>query len=380
MKKILESSLLRELLRVTIALTLGLSLGFVITALVSKDPVGAYSTLLFGPLSQINRIGDWLEQSITLILAGLAISIVFRAKLWYIGVEGQMIVGATMSGLVALNVPLPPYLRIPLAFIAGAAGAMAWGIIPAVLKAYLNANELVASLMLNTIALKLFEYALKYFIMPPLARSLASPRIDPQFTMSSFIPNLPFLQSIRETWVANTSVTWIVYVTIACVIGAYLLLFKTKFGYELRTMGSNPQFASYGGINVKRTMVLAIMVSGIFAGFAGVHLTLGIYNRLLMDMTAGLGFEGIIVSTLAANHPLGIPFTGLLYGYLKTGADVMERSTDVPRQLVAAIQAVVMLLITAERLLPAFQKRIAETSAKNNKGKKALKEGESNVS
>ena len=91
-----------------------------------------------------------------------------------------------------------------------------------------------------------------------------------------------------------------VYVTLACVIGVYLLLFKTKFGYELRTMGANPKFASYGGINVKRTMMLTILISGLFAGLAGVHLTMAIHNRLLIDMSAGIGFDGIVVSTLAS--------------------------------------------------------------------------------
>ena len=376
MKKFLESKGFRELLRIVLAIAIGLTLGFIITLFVSKEPFEAYKTLLIGPLTQLNRIGDWLEQSITLILVGLAITIVFTGSLWYIGVEGQLILGALASGVVALYLPVPPFWRILIAFLAGMLAGFLWAVVPALLKAYLNVNELVASLMLNTVALKLFEFFLKNYIMPVNARSVSSDLISPQYLLTSFIPDWPFLSSIRNLWTQQTSVTYIIYIEIAAVIIVFYLLYKTPFGYELRTMGSNIKFANYGGVNIKRTMILAMTISGIFAGLAGVHLTLAIHDKLIMGMSAGLGFEGIIVSILAANNPLGVPLAGLLYGYLKTGADIMERTTDVSRELVSIIQALVMLLVTAERLLPTIQRRIEE---KREGNKKPNKKGESNV-
>jgi len=177
-----------------------------------------------------------------------------------------------------------------------------------------------------------------------------------------------------------------VYVIIAAVIFVFFLLYKTPFGYELRTVGSNKEFARYGGINVNKTIILSMMVSGIFAGLAGVHLALAIYNRVLMGMSFGLGFEGINIAILAGNNPLAVPLSSLLYGYLRAGADVMERSSDVSRELVVVIQALVLLLVTAERLLPTIQHRIEEKTengnggSNNNMGTKRTLEGEPNES
>jgi len=170
------------------------------------------------------------------------------------------------------------------------------------------------------------------------------------------------------------------------VIVVYYLLYKTPFGYELRMVGLNAKFARYGGINVNRAVIMSIMVSGVFAGLAGVHITLAIHNKLISNMTSGLGFEGINIAILASNNPLGVPIAGLLYGYLRAGSDVMERSSDVSRELVFVIQAMVLLLVTAERLLPVVRTRIAENQDPENEdgpanAAKQLKkeEGESHV-
>lgn len=381
MKSFFKSKGFREFLRIFLAVVIGLTLGFIITLIVSDDPIGAYKAFLFGPLTRLNRVGDWLEESLTLILLGLTLCIVFNASVFYIGVEGQMILGAMASACVALYVPLPPFWRILLAFIAAMVVGFAWGIIPALLKAYYNASELVTSLMLNTIALKLFEYVLKNFIMHEKSRSVSSDLIGKEFRLGTFIPDWPIFEGIRTLWEKQTNVSIMVYVVIAAVIVVYIMLYKTPFGYEMRTVGSNVKFARYGGINVNRTIIMAICVSGIFAGLAGVHLSLAIHQKLISNMTAGLGFEGINIAILAGNNPLGVPIAGLLYGYLRAGADVMERSSDVSRELVFVIQAMVLLLVTAQRLLPTIQKRIADQRENNdnNGNAKQMKEGGTNV-
>ena len=148
MKNLWRSKGFREFLRVILAIVIGIGLGFVATLFVSKDPVGSYKAFLLGPLSQLNRVGDWLEESTTLIFLGLAVAIVFAAKQFYIGVEGQMVLGAFVAGTIALYAPFPPVIRIILAFVGGSLMGFIWGIIPAVIKAYLNASELVSSLMM----------------------------------------------------------------------------------------------------------------------------------------------------------------------------------------------------------------------------------------
>lgn len=357
LKQFSSSRSFNQFARILLAIGIGLTLGFIITCFVSKDPIGSYQAFLFGPLTRLNRIGDWLEESLTLVLVGLAVSIVFNGKQFYIGVEGQMLLAALTSGAVALYVPLPPILRVPLVFLVGMLTGFLWGLIPAFLKAYLNASELVTSLMMNTIATKLFEYFLKTYMVPPKIGGLYSNTVPADIQLHSFIPNLPFLSGIRSLWESQTSVSTMVYITIAAVLIAYLIIYKTPFGYELRMIGSNIKFARFGGINVPRTIVLSIAISGIFAGLAGVHLVLAIHQKVVMGMSYGLGFEGINIAILSSNNPLGVPIASLLYGYLRAGADIMERTTDVSRELVTIVQASVLLMVTAERLLPTIQKR-----------------------
>jgi len=379
MKNFFKSKGFREFLRVLIALAIGLTFGFIITLFVSETPIEAYKSFLLGPLTRLNRIGDWLEDSLTLVLVGLAMCIVFTAGQWYVGAEGQMILGSLVSGVVVLFVPLPPALRITLAFVVAAIVGFLWAVIPAYLKAYLNASELITSLMLNTIAIKAFEYFLKYYIMPEGSRTMTSARVPVELQLPTFIPDLPFLSSIREIWMKQTSVSIIVYIAIAAVIAAYLLLYKTPFGYELRTVGSNKKFARYGGISINRTVLLAMTVSGIFAGIAGTHLTLAIHNRLIVGMSSGMGFEGVNIATLAQLNPLLVPIASLLYGYMRAGAEVMERTTDVSRELVMVIQAVILLLVTAERLMPTIQQRIADRTEENNNNNGKIKGGTNDV-
>lgn len=366
MKKILQSSAMRELLRVLIAITVALTLGFIITVLVSDDPVGAYKSFLFGPLTKLNRFGDWIEESITLIFLGLAVALVFKAELFSLGQEGQMVLGALAAGAVALFVPLPGYLRIPLAIMAAMVVGFLWGLIPGYLKAYLDANEIVSTLMLNVIALKIYEWLLTYSIKPPDAGYTASATFPAEGTMPTFFPPIPFLGELRTLFMQQTNISIALYLMIIATVVVYYLMYHTPFGYELRMVGANIKFARYGGINTKRTIVLAMAVSGILAGLAGAHVAGGIHRKLILNITFGLGFEGIIVAILARNNPLLIPFTGLAYGYLRAGADVMERTSDMSREMVLVIQAVIILLVTAERIMPMIQKRIRTNRAQRN--------------
>jgi len=371
MKKLFSSKNVRSLLRIVLALGIGLTFGFVITLFVSEEPIDAYSAFLFGPLSQLNRIGDWLEESLTLIFLGLAITIVFSAKQFYIGLEGQMILSALASGAVAIYMPAPAIIRVPAAFLAGMVVSVAWAIIPALLKAYLDASELVTSLMFNTIALRLFEFLLRTYLQLPNTNGIMSERVPEDARLRTFIPNVPFLEGVRNAWIKSTSVSWMVYVAIAAVILAYVLLYKTKFGYEIRAVGANEKFAKYGGINVKRTIMASILVSGIFASLAGTHLVLAITERVVQGMAFGFGFEGINISILSSNNPLGVPIASLFYGYLRAGSDVMERAFDVSRELVFVVQAAVLLLLTAEKLLPVVQQVVTtdeEEAAQLEKG------------
>jgi simple sugar transport system permease protein len=312
-----------------------------------KDTNAAYNAFLLGPLGRPNRWAVWIQDALTLILVGLAIALVFRARQFFLGAEGQIYMGALVSGVIALATGnLPPTVVIPLCLISAMLAGFLWGLLPGALKAYLGANELVSSLMLNTIAIRFYDLILTFQLKPPEAGYIAS---------SSFPPSgqLPVL-------IADTQVTLAVLIVIVAVIAVWLLITRTPLGYEIRMVGSNQKFADYGGINTKRTIMLSMAISGIVAGLAGAHLSMGIFRQLLINISVGLSFEGVVVALLARNNPLVIPFTGLLYAYLRAGAQFMERDANISFEVVRIIQAVIILLITAEALIAFAQNRRAQ--------------------
>lgn len=366
MKKFLSNPTIREGLRILIAIGSALLLGFIITLFVSDDPIGAYKAFLTGPFSKFNRFGDWIEESITLILVGLSVAIAFKANMFSMGTQGQLVLGALVSGVVALYVPLPTIWRIPLALVSAGAVGFIWGWIPGYLKAYLNANEIVSTLMLNTIAIKIYDYFLVFHIKPEDAGYNVSAIFPPEGQLPSFIPNIPIFNKAYTLFSDNTNITVMLYVVIVAVIVAYYLVFKTPFGYKLRMIGSNMKFARYGGIDTKKTTILVFAISGIYGALAGAHLTLGIQHSIITNISVSMAFEGIIVAILARNNPLMVPFTALAYGYLRAGANIMERSSDMSREMIAVIQALIILFVTAERILPTVQRVIEERKDQNS--------------
>jgi general nucleoside transport system permease protein len=377
LQKFFQSAPVREFLRIVIAVAGALLLGFIVTLIVSEEPIAAYKAFLGGPLTKLNRAGDWIEESITLTLVGLAIAIVFKANQFSLAAEAQLLIGALVSGSIAIFVPLPGILRIPLALLAAAVAGFLIGWLPGYLKAHLNANEIVSTLMLNAIALKVYNYFLTYYIKPEDAGYVASATFPVEGRLASFIP--PFMGEIYKTLNTQTNISIMLYLTIIAVVVSYYLMFRTPFGYELRMLGANIKFARYGGIDTKKAIILAFAVSGVVAGLAGAHLSMGIHRKVILNISMGLAFEGIVVATMARNNPLWVPLAGLAYGYLRAGADVMERVSDVSREMVMVIQAVIILLVTAERILPVIQQRV-QTSEENEDNGKVLMEGVNNGS
>jgi simple sugar transport system permease protein len=142
-------------------------------------------------------------------------------------------------------------------------------------------------------------------------------------------------------------------------------MYRMPFGYELRMIGINIKFARYGGINTRRVIMLVMAISGVLAALAGAHLALGIHNKLLLNVSLGLGFEGIVVSLMARNNPALVPLTSLFYGYLRAGADIMERSSDMSREMVLVLQGIIIILITAQGILPIVQKQLSSLRDEN---------------
>ena len=304
----------------------------------------AFEALLLGPIERVNRWGVWIQDAITLILLGLSFAIVFRAQQFSLGAEGQLYFGALVSGIIALNSPhVPGVILIPFIILAASTAGFLYGLIPGALKAYLGANELVSTLMLNVIATRFFEMVLNFQLKPPTAGYVASEK----FTPNAVLPVI----------VEKTQVTVAVFILVVVVFVAWLLIRRTPLGYEIRIIGSNLRFADYGGVNSRRTIMLVMAISGIVAGLAGMHLANGIHRQLILNISFALAFEGVVVALLARLNVLVVPFTGLVYAYLRAGAQFMERDADVSFEVVRMIQAIIILLITAEALVSFFQAR-----------------------
>lgn len=343
-------------LRIALTVAVALLIGFVVIVVITGNPDRAriaMGALITGPLSRLNRwANSWIDDALPLILVGLAIALSFRARLFSLGAEGQILLGAAAAGLIALNVrDLPAGIVLPLAVAAACAVAFLWGLLPGALRAYANANELVSTLMLNEIALRIYSLIL-LAVKPATAGYIVSAQFGAEAVFPRLIPSTRLSSAIG-------------YVVIA-VIAAWVILQRTPFGYELRMIGANPNFARYGGINTRRTIMLTLAVSGLFAGVAGAYLALSANQRLIANISGGLAFEGIVVALLARNNVLSVPAMGLLYAYLRAGGTILQNDAQVPLEVVNIIQAIIILLMTADvimRFLGRFRaKRRARTT------------------
>ena len=316
--------------------TIGIALlaGFLVLLLAGKDAVTAYSALLTGPFARLGRFGQWLEVSSNLIFVGLAASITFRARLFNLGLSGQVLMGAAFGYIAASYVAWPPVIGVLAPLAAAMLGGFFLGAVPGLMKARLNASEVLTTLMLNFIT--------------PLAISLVFDILPRRF---SNIPKTSWLPRLSEVTALQTGTLHVgVLVAIIAVIAAWLLLERTPFGYAIRMTGANERFARYGGIDTARTITLAFGMSGAFAALAGANLLMGVLRDPGVSV-ATFTFDGLVVALLARNRPLAVPVAALFYAYLLVGADRMEQAASVGVEIVRVIQAVIVLLVAAPAVI-----------------------------
>ncbi len=346
------SPALREIARVLLAVAAALLVGFLLTLAISDAPLAAYHALLTGGLptitwedggfaiSRVRRLGAVLEDATTLMLVGLAVAIPFRARQFSLGADGQLFVGALTAAAISTALSGPSLIVIPAACLAAMTTAFLYGLLAGVLKARFGANEIVVTLMLNTIAVQAFRVIIQHLLREPGSPRLSAPRL----------PDAAMLEPL----LARTDVTMMLFVAIAVCLLAWGFLERTTLGYELRAVGENEAFAAQAGIPVGRSIMLSFAIGGAFAGLAGFHLSNALLNPLPAMLPPGLGFEGIVVALLARNDPRGIVVAALGYAYLRVGAQAMERSTDVSREMILVVQALMILFVVSDRLLPAL--------------------------
>ncbi|MBO0719682.1 MAG: ABC transporter permease [Blastocatellia bacterium] len=350
-------SFLRELLFPLIACLAAFIVGGLVILIIGDNPIEVYRLLITSSFGLYDALGNFtfdnwgytLFYATPLIFTGLAVSLAFKCGLLNIGAEGQLYIGAFAAAWIGITfAKLPGIMLAPLAMLAAMVAGGFWGAIPGYLKARFGSHEVINTIMLNFIATGLVSYLTQsYFkaqgdpIMQtvPIAEQAHIPRIHPLLAPLG----IDFPQRIP----LNVS---FLLALLACLL-VWVFLWRTKWGYEIRAVGLNPSAAEYGGISVRKQIILAMALSGALAGMVGINEVLGYRYRYYHDFSHDYGFTGIAVALLGRNHPAGVLLAAILFGALNRGGLFVDIFTDnVSKDLVQVLQAIIILFVAMEAL------------------------------
>lgn len=332
---------------------LALAIGAIVLLILGVNPLRAYLAMIQGAFGSFNAFAETMVKATPLLLIGIGICIAYRGNVINIGGEGQMIVGAILATWFGLTFThLPGWIAIPVALLLGMLGGAVWGGIPGILKAYFNVNEILSTVMMNGIAVQLMNFLLR------------GPMIDPaQAQQASKIPQTaPLIELYRLPRWVPTRLHLGVLLAILLAIAVYFLLWRTTIGYRIRAVGLNPFAARYAGIPVKRYMVLALVLSGMFSGLAGAMQVYGVNYRMITDgsavgFTGGAGFNGIVAALFGQLHPIWTIPASILFGALLVGANRMQRVTQIPSALVVALNGLVVVFVVSSEIFRHWRQR-----------------------
>ncbi|MEM7126639.1 MAG: ABC transporter permease [Chloroflexota bacterium] len=357
-----------------IAVLGALIVGAFILLLLDANPLEAYRAMFTGAFANKNGLADTLVKATPLLLVGLGIVIAFRASVINIGAEGQLIVGALLATFLAVQLGerWSPTIVMLICLVAGLMSGAIWAGIPGLLKAHLNVNEILSTVMMNSIAVQIGFFLLRGPMIDPaelaagtnIPHSARTPKITDMPRFTDVAKGLGFTESARDLGLTGVSkelygllveptrlhIGFILAILMAFVV--YILLWRTTIGYRIRAVGLNPHAARYAGINVPRYMVLSMSLSGAFAGLAGAVEIMGLHHRMFepLSVSAGYGFSGIVVALFGKLHPLGAIPSAILFGGLLVGGDKMQRAIQVPQVLITALMGLVILFVVGSEI------------------------------
>jgi general nucleoside transport system permease protein len=325
------------------ALAFAATAGAIIIASFGENPLTVYRVLWTFSTSRASDFGKVLENATPLIFSALAVAIAFKAGMFNIGVEGQYFVAMVSGSAVALAVDLPAFIHLPLVVIAAVAGAVIWALIPAILKVKTGAHEVVTTIMMNGIAVSLVAWALLH----PLRTSqqgLVDLRTD-KFPESALVPNLGSTFGLEEVLPRSVHLTWLFPLALLAAVLVWLLLRRSRLGFETRAVGSAPGAAEAGGVSIGATQIKVFAISGALAGFVGLNHLLGDAGFLGVNYETQLGFTGIAVAFLGRNNPFGIVFAAIGLGLLNRGEDGLALETNLPREIVIILEGILIMSV-----------------------------------
>ncbi|PKO21771.1 MAG: ABC transporter permease [Chloroflexi bacterium HGW-Chloroflexi-1] len=328
-----------------LAVLTAMIVGGLIIAFAGGDPFMAYIGLFQGALGSPRALSETAVWASPYIFAGLAVALAFRGGLFNIGAEGQLAFGAVMAALIGyalpgwLHIDLPAFIHIPLAVGFGALAGALWAAIPGALKAYTGGHEVINTIMMNYIALNLTSFLLNGPMRDPNPLNVIAR--TPGIAESARIP--PIFSGFRVHW------GFILALLVA--LAVWWLLWKTTLGFEIRTVGANPDAAKYAGIDTKRTIVLTMALSGLLAGLAGTIEVTALNYRHELGFSIGYGFDAIAIALLGKTHPLGVVLAALLFAAMRNGGTRMQFLTQIPVDIISVIQALILLFVAADAII-----------------------------
>ncbi len=343
--KSLLSSAVESLLVPLLAVLTAVVIGGIVIAGVGGNPFFAYQGLIQGSFGSAKALSETAVWATPYIFAGLAVAVAFKGGLFNIGAEGQIALGAVTAALIGyalpdwLGVNLPAIVHIPLAVGLGALAGMLWAGIPGVLKAFYGGHEVINTIMMNYIALNLTSYLMNGPMKDPNPQNVIAR--TPMIASSAQIP--PIFEGYRIHW------GFILALVVAFLV--WILIWKTTLGFEIRTVGSNPDAAKYAGINVKRTIILSMALSGMLAGLAGTIEVTALNYRHELGFSIGYGFDAIAIALLGKTHPLGVVIAAILFAAMRNGATRMQFLTQIPVDVISVIQALILLFVAADAII-----------------------------
>ena len=331
-------TILADILVPVLAVLMVLGIVAILILISGVNPLTAYWAFIDGAFGNLHNLGETAAKFTPLLILGLAISVAYKCHIWNMGAEGQMYIGALAAVLVGLTFSeLPAILLIPLLLVVGFLGGAFWGAIPGLLKAKLNVNEIISTLMLNFIAI-LF---VSFLVAGPIKEPGSWVNYTSSLPLSAQLPRLVMGTRLHAGFL----------ISLICFPIIYVLLEKTVLGHEFKAVGLGPEAAHNVGINVSRNIVIAMIISGGLAGVAGIIEISALHFRLLVGFSPWYGFTAIVVALLGRLHPVGVTFAAIFFASLMSGGEQMHRVTGLPFALVAAIQGMVLVAVLISEYL-----------------------------
>lgn len=326
----------KSLVGILIPILAAFIIGAVLIIAIGENPLLTYKIMIEKSLFSLSGITKTLHFAAPLILTGLAIAITFKANIFNMGVEGAAVLGGFFACVVGFSLKgLPPMIHITLCLLTGMITGMIFCLIPALLKAYFKVDEMVVTLMLNYVVVELVKY---------LAQGVYR---DPA---SGYVATYAISKSAMFNKLFGTDITIFFLLTLIVFAIIYIVFNKTKLGYEITVIGKNPEFAEAMGMKVSKNIIRIMLISGALSGLAGAGYLMSEKYRFTLDFSGnpGLGWDGMLIALLGSHNPVGVLLASIFYAALKTGSEYIGIYTNVPKDIVAIIQGILILFLSVK--------------------------------